>query len=65
MILQKGEKNNEKKILTIINVAYGIGTYNTVLKNINVIYSRVLSTEPLRYPIRELIIIAVYTFTVL
>ena len=37
-----------KKLVTIINVAYGIQTYNAVLKNINVIYSFVLLTEPLR-----------------
>ena len=54
-----------KKIVTIINGAYGIRTYNTVLNNIKVIYSHVLTTEPLRLPIGQLIIIAVYTFTVL
>ena len=38
-----------KKKVTILNVAYGIRTYNAVvLKNINVIYTRVLPTEPLR-----------------
>ena len=47
MILQKGE-NNDEKIGTIINVAYGILTYKAVLENINVIDSRVLPTEPLR-----------------
>ena len=36
------------KIVTIINVAHEIRTYNAVFKNINAIYSRVLSTEPLR-----------------
>ena len=38
----------KKKKVTIINVAYGIQTYNAVLKYINVIYSRVLPTVPLR-----------------
>ena len=33
-----------KEIVTIINFAYGIRTDNAVLKNINVIYSRVLPT---------------------
>ena len=37
----------KKKLVTIINVVYGIRTYNAVLKDINVIYSRVLPTEPL------------------
>ena len=37
-----------EKLVTIINAVYGIRTYNTVLKNLNVIYSRVLPTEPLR-----------------
>ena len=34
-----------KKIVTIINVAYGIRTKNAVLKNINVTHLRVLPTE--------------------
>ena len=31
----------------IINVAHGVRTNNAVLKNINAIYSRVLTAEPL------------------
>ena len=46
--------NYEEKEVTIINGAYGIKTYNTVLKNTKVIYSRILPTTD-----RQLIIIAV------
>ena len=41
-------KNNSLSIVTIINVAYGIRTNNTELKNISVHYSRALPTEPRR-----------------
>ena len=44
----KKENKLIKKIVKIINVTYGIRTFNAVLKNINEIYSRVLPTEQLR-----------------
>ena len=46
---RKFNKNNKKKVfkvVTKINVACRIRTYNAELKNISVQYSRVLPTEP-------------------